>query len=74
MSNYFQIGPVVCDVLRTTCIKGLLRPKYKKMFFTNLFLLVYQNNNQSVNVSNYFDFYRCYGNKNGHQYRLKIGN
>ena len=27
-----------------------------------------------VKVSNYFDFYRCYGNQNGHQNRLKIGN
>ena len=41
------------------------------MFFTNLFLLFYKNNNQSFKVSNYFDFYHCYGNKNGHQNRLK---
>ena len=43
-----------------------LRLNYKKcFFFTNLFFLVYQNNNQSVKVANYFDFYHCYGNKNG---------
>ena len=35
---------------------------------------MFWNNNKSVKVSNYFDFYRCYANKNGHQNRLKIGN
>ena len=41
---------------------------------TSLLWLVYQNNNQSVNVSNKFDFNRCYGNKNGRRNRLKTGN
>ena len=66
-------------VKRGMCIKGLFWPpmrlKYKKLFFTNLFvLLVYKNYNQSVKFSNYFNFYHCYGNKNGQQSRLKIGN
>ena len=40
-----------------------MKLKYKKLFFTNLFLCVYYNNNQIVKVSNYFDFYRCFDNK-----------
>ena len=44
------------------------------MFFTNLFILLYKNNNQSVQVSNYFDVYRCYGNKYDQPSRLKVGN
>ena len=48
--------------------------KIYKLFFTKLFLSVYQNNNQSVQVSDYFDFDRCYGYKNGRRNRLKMGN
>ena len=59
-------------------MKGLFWPpkeaKTSKLLFTNVFLLVYLNNNQSLKLSNYFNFDRYYGNENGHQNRLKIGN
>ena len=45
-----------------------IRQEKKNCFFTNLFLLVY---NKNVKVSNFLYFYRCFGNKNGHQNRLK---
>ena len=51
-----------------------MRLQYKKCFCTSLFLLVYKNNNQSVKVSNYFDFYHCNRNIIGCQNRLKIEN
>ena len=44
-----------------------------KLLFKSFFLLVYKNKSQSVKVWYWFDFYGCYGNKNGLQNRLKIG-
>ena len=44
--------------------------KIKTLVFTNLFLLVYLNNDRSVKVSIYFDFYHCCGHKIG--WRLEI--
>ena len=71
-----------CFYQRAMCIKGLFAPppppmrlKYKNCFSPICsYKLINNNNNQSIKVSNYFDFYRCYGNKNDRQNRLKIGN
>ena len=51
-----------------------MRLKYKNCFLQFVLICLFEQYNQSVKVSNYFDFYHCYGNKNGHQNRLKIGN
>ena len=60
------------------CIKELFWPPYeakiKKNDFLQFVLTTLLKQKQSVKVSNYFDFYHCYGNKNGGQNRLKRGN
>ena len=56
---------------RGTCIKRLFWPPMRSKIKVALpkFLL----NSQSVELWYLFDFYGCYGNKNGRQNRLKIG-
>ena len=46
----------------------------KKVALHKFLRICLLKNSQSVKVWHWFDFYRCYGNKNGRQNRLKIGN
>ena len=59
-------------------LRGFLAPpmRLKYKYFSHqcvLISLLEQKAKCSVNVSNYFDFYCCYGNKNGLQKKLKMG-
>ena len=71
--------PFFCKQLlvfeKGTCIKGLfwppLEPKTKKCFSPISFDWFIRRITEAKNFGIYFKFYRCYGNKNARQNRLK---